>query len=661
MSNSKRNPPKLDIEAVRKPLDTDATQPLFIPEATESYFQFRELMSHLRQVFWIKDSKDRIVRYVSPAYEAIWGRSCQSLIDDPETFIAAIVPEDRDRMEDAIAGKHETEGYDEEFRILRPDGEMRWIWARGYPVRNDRGEVTRFAAIAEDITEKIAADEERSRLAAIIEYSDGGVVSITPNGIIVGWNDGAERQYGYTAEEIIGCSLSVLFPPGKDAEYAEVLRKVQRGERVPSYDTVRQRKDGILAHVSIGIVPIQARYGERPGASELGRDIEKIKSLERQVIEAQKMEVVGRLATGVAHDFNNLLSVIMGYAEVLMRTDDADPQTRKSAEEIQAAVIRASGLTQQLLLFSRRQAVKPVVLDLNAIVTETGELLGRLLGENVTLSIDTDERPASIDGDSGYIVQLLMNLAVNAREAMPGGGVLSIGLKHVTVTATGPDVPTAVPPGDYVSLSVSDTGVGMSDEVKAKIFEPFFTTKADGTGLGLATCWTIVEQCKAHVRVSSELDKGTTFDIYFPSVTDVADTPRPPRQPRPLSPGTELILVVEDEPTLRKLVCTLLKSLGYDVLQAVNGQDGLRVAREHKGPPIQLVVTDVAMPQMTGRVMAEWLKISHHDLRILFTSGYANDAIADDKAPDADIAFLAKPYSLADLSAKVRGLLDAPS
>ena len=318
-------------------------------------------------------------------------------------------------------------------------------------------------------------------------------------------------------------------------------------------------------------------------------------------------------------------------------------------------------MTQQLLLFSRRQSVKPVVLDLNAVVSDTGELLGRLIGENVTLSIVTDERPASINGDSGYIVQLLMNLAVNAREAMPAGGVLTIGLKHVTVTATRPEVPTAVPPGDYVLLSVSDTGVGMTDEVKAKIFEPFFTTKSEGTGLGLATCWTIVEQSKAHVRVASELAKGTTFDVYFPRVADVVDTPLRPRQPRPLSPGTELILVVEDEPTLRKLVCTLLESLGYDVLRAVNGQDGLRVAREHTGPPIQLVVTDVAMPQMSGKVMAEWLKTSHPDIKILFTSGYANDAIAEGEALDADVAFLAKPYSLADLSAKVRGLLDAPN
>ncbi len=428
MSDAERHKPEL--ESVRKPLDVDATNPLFRREPTEDHEQFRELMSHLQQVFWIRDSTDRVVRYVSPAYEAIWGRSCQSLIDDPDTFTDAIVREDRDRMEAAIAAKHDTEGYDEEFRILRPDGEMRWIRSRSYPVRDHQGVLRRFAGIAEDITEQKAAEKERSRLAAIIEYSDGVVVSITPDGIIVGWNDGAERLYGYAAAEIVGCSLSVLFPPGRYPEYSEILDKVRRGERVPSYDTVRQRKDGTLANVSIGIVPIEARYGALPGASEIGRDIERIKRLEMQVIEAQKMEVVGRLATGVAHDFNNILSVIMSYAEVLTRTLGEEHATRKFAEEIKSAVVRASGLTRQLLVFSRRQPVKPVALDLNAVISGTVELLGRLIGENVTLSIVTDECAAPINGDSGYIGQLLLNLVVNARDAMPGGGVLTIGSKR---------------------------------------------------------------------------------------------------------------------------------------------------------------------------------------------------------------------------------------
>ncbi len=644
-----------------EPVDPDETGRLFRPEGTEDYEQFRELMAHLQQVFWIKDSADRTVRYVSPAYEAIWGRTCQSLREDANTFIDAIVPEDRGRMEGVFIGKHATEGYDEEFRILRPDGEIRWIRARSYPVYDDQGVVRRFAGIAEDTTETKIAEKERSRLAAIIEYSEGGVVSITPDGTIVGWNEGAERQYGYPAEEIIGCSLSVLFPPEQHAEYLEIIERVRNGERVPSYDTVRRRKDGTFVNVSIGIIPIEARYGALPGASEIARDIEKIKSLEMQIVETQKMEVIGRLASGIVHDFNNVLAVIMSYSEVLIRTLGDGHPSRKYAAEIERAVVRAGGMTRQLLLFSRREAVHPVVLDLNAVISETAALLGRLIGEHITLSILPGPDTAPVKADSGYIGQLLMNLAVNARDAMTAGGVLAIATKRVTVIDTGPAVLPALPPGDYVMLSVSDTGIGMTDEVKARIFQPFFTTKADGTGLGLATCQTIVQQSDAHIRVSSESGKGTTFEVYFPRAAEMVDTPARALQPATLPGGTELILVVEDEPAVREVACTVLESLGYEVLQASNGQDGLRVAHEHEGPPIRLVLTDVAMPQMSGKVMAEWLKADDPDIRILFTSGYTSDAVVRDGVLDADVGFLAKPYTIAALAAKVRELLDGSS
>ena len=663
MTNNGTNGPKLKPEVVRKPHNGDGTAPFLDERGMEQYRQFRELMAHLQQVFWIRDSANHTFRYVSPGYETVWGRSCQSLREDPDTFTESIVPEDRDRMKDVIGGNLATDGYDEEFRILRPDGEMRWIRSRAYPVRDDEGEVRRFAGIAEDITEQKVGEKERARLAAIIEYSDGVIVSITPDGIIVGWNDGAERQYGYAAEEIVGCSLSVLFPPGKNPEYIELIERVRRGERMPSYDTVRQRKDGTLANVSIGIIPIEARYGELPGASEIGHDIGRIKNLEMQVIESQKMEVVGRLATGIAHDFNNLLSVIMSYAEVLLQRLGEGDAARRYAEEIKDAVVRAGAMTRQLLVFSRKQPVQAVALDLKAVISEMAALLGRLIGEHITLEIVSDSDTAPINGDAGLIGQLLLNLVVNARDAMPTGGVLTIALKDVTVTETGPEVPDALPAGEYAMLSVSDTGVGMTDEVKATIFEPFFTTKTDGTGLGLATCWTVIQQCDAHVRVASEVGRGTTFDIYFPSIADAVDAPARPLQPVSMPTGTELILVVEDDPAVRNVACTVLESLGYEVLQAENGQDGLRVAHEHKDkePPIRMVLTDIAMPHMSGRVMAEWLKASYPDIRILFTSGYTNDSIAWNGTFDPDIGFLAKPYTIVALAAKVRGLLDAPS
>jgi two-component system, cell cycle sensor histidine kinase and response regulator CckA len=640
--------------------DPEATASFFQPGASEDHEQFRELMAHLEQVFWIGDSTNRVVRYVSPAFARIWGRSCQSLIDDPATFTDSIHEDDRGRMEGAIAGERGAEGYDEEFRIIRPDGEIRWIRARSYPVRDDRNVVSRFAGIAEDITEQKEGAKENSRLAAIIEYSADSLVNVTREGIIVGWNVGAERQYGYTAEEIVGCSLSILFPPGAYEEYLRVIEKVRKGEIAPSYDAVRLRKDGELTNVSICIVPIEARDGAVVGASKIGHDIARIKNLESQIIESQKMEVVGRMSTGIAHDFNNILAIILSYGELISRTVDEAHPARKSAEAIMRAVTRGAELTRQLLIFSRKQVGEIVVLDLNAVVSEVTELFGHLLGDRVTLSLETTPEPAVIQGDSGYIGQLLMNLALNARDAMSGDGALSVVIRSVTVTEADPEAGPTVPPGGYVRLSVTDTGVGMSDQVKARVFDAFYTTKREGTGLGLATCRTIAEHCQAHITVASELGKGTRFDVWFPRVAGAVDASMPSHERDPLRRGDETILVVEDEPAVREVACSILEILGYGVLQAVNGQDGLRVAREHRGSPIRLVLTDLAMPEMSGTVMTEWLKESYPDIRVLFTSGYYFDETRHDER-DASVAFLAKPYTLAALSAKVRDLLDSPS
>ena len=336
------------------PRDDGQAEPL----RHESDEQFRELMAHLQQVFWIKNAADDAVLYISPAYETICGRTCQSLYDNFQTFLDAVHPEDRERVARAMAGQRETGGYEEEYRIVRPDGAIRWIWARSYPVRDGQGQVMRFAGIAEDITERKSLEQDRARLAAIVEYSEDAIVSMSVDCIIISWNRGAERQYGYTAEEIIGCPLSVLFPPDHYQEYLRILKNVRRGEPVASYDTVRRRKDGTLINTSVNIFPIEVRSGEIVGASKISRDVTAIKKLEEQFIEAQKMEVVGQLAAGMAHDFNNLLSVILGCSDLMIgsRSVRALPCARMS-ETIRHAAERAAGLTHQLLVFSRRERV----------------------------------------------------------------------------------------------------------------------------------------------------------------------------------------------------------------------------------------------------------------------------------------------------------------
>jgi signal transduction histidine kinase len=386
------------------------------------------------------------------------------------------------------------------------------------------------------------------------------------------------------------------------------------------------------------------------------------RKVEEQFVQAQKMEVVGLLAGSVAHDFNNILSVILGYNEVILAALPADHPSRGDAEEIKHAAERAVGLTRQLLAFSRKQAFKSVALDVNEVVAGMNHILKRLVDENVELVVIQGTDLGLVKADSGYIGQVLMNLVVNARDAMPQGGRLVVETRHVTLDKGAAPQNHGPPPGEYVTLSVRDTGTGMSGEVKARLFEPFFTTKpkSKGTGLGLATCQTIVQQCGGYIEVQSEIGRGTAFQVYFPRLAQTAAPAPADARTGPSPRGTETLLLVEDEPSVRHLAVQVLRSLGYEVLSASNGQDGLHVARNHKGGPIHLVITDVIMPLMGGKVMAEWLKATFPNLKVLFTSGYTDDAIAKHGVLDAGVDFLPKPYTPATLGRKVREMLDAP-
>jgi PAS domain S-box-containing protein len=487
-------------------------------EGREFAEQFRELMAHLEQVFWIKSAADDAVLYVSPAYETIGGHTCQSLYDDFRSFLDAVHPEDRGRVAQAMAGQRETAGYEEEYRIVRPDGAIRWIWARSYPIRDARGELSRFAGIGEDITERKALERDRARLAAIVEYSDDAIVSMSVDCVIIGWNRGAERQYGYTAEEIIGCPLSVLFPPEQLEEYLRILDNVRRGEPVAAHDTVRRRKDGTLVNASVNIFPIEVRDRELVGASKISRDVTAIKKLEAQLIEAQKMEVVGQLAAGTAHDFNNFLSVILGRSDLLLVALAAGDPMRGDVEIIRQAAALAAGLAHRLLIFSRKAAAKPVVLDLNDVVTDLDKMLRQLVGKSVHLTITLGAEIGWIKADPGHVGQVLLNLVLNACDAMPDGGELTVTTGNAVLDGDRAQARAGAKPGSYALLTVSDTGTGLADEVKAHLFEPFFTTKPKGTGLGLATCDAIIKQCGGTIDVLSEPGKGTAFQVYFPAV-----------------------------------------------------------------------------------------------------------------------------------------------
>jgi len=387
------------------------------------------------------------------------------------------------------------------------------------------------------------------------------------------------------------------------------------------------------------------------------------RQLEEELIGAQKMEVIGRLAGGVAHDFNNILFIIMSYNELIAESLGQDNPLQAYSTEIRHASERAAGLTRQLLIFSRKEKVQPVVLDLNEVLKDMDKMLRRLIDENIAMTIVPGREIGRVKADSGYIGQVLMNLVVNARDAMPNGGRLTIATNNVTLDEAYARARDGVVPGDFVMLTVSDTGSGMTEEVRAHIFEAFFTTKptGKGTGLGLATCQTIVQQFGGHISVDSEAGKGAAFKVYFPRVENPLEVAAGPVQAGPLSRGKETLLVVEDDPAVRHLAQRVLEGQGYEVLRASNGQDALHMVRDHKGAPIRLVITDVVMPLMGGKVMAEWLKTAYPDLKILFTSGYTDDALNQQGVLEPGVAFLPKPYTPATLLRKAREVLDQPS
>ena len=351
---------------------------------------------------------------------------------------------------------------------------------------------------------------------------------------------------------------------------------------------------------------------------------------EEQLRQTQKIEAVGRLAAGVAHDFNNFLTAITGHSELLLRQMDADDPRRKSAEQIEKVAYMAAALTRQLLTFCRKQVIEPRVLELNTVIRNIERMLRRLIGEDIEFSTLLDPAAMHIKADPGQIEQVIMNLAVNARDAMPNGGKLTITTANTTLDKNRLKSFPDLCAGDYVMITIADTGTGMSEEVKAHLFEPFFTTKppGKGTGLGLATCFGIVKQNAGHIKVHSELGRGTTFEIYFPQVQSAVEPSRVRITPTESVGGSETVLLVEDEQAVRELAVATLRDKGYTVVEAANGEEGLCLARQHDRQ-IDLVLTDVVMPVMGGKEMADILRVSHPDTKVLFTSGYTDNALMD--------------------------------
>jgi PAS domain S-box-containing protein len=501
--------------------------------------RFRQIAESISEVFWLTTPDKREVAYVSPGYETIWGRTREAAYASPQSWMEAIHAEDRDRVAQAAFRNQTAGAYDEEYRIVRPDGTIRWIRDRAFPVRDRDGQVVRVAGVAEDVTER--------------------------------------------------------------------------------------------------------------------------RRLEAQLRQAQKMEAIGQLAGGVAHDFNNLLTVINGCSELLLDALGDRAEQRELLDEIVKAGKRSASLTRQLLAFSRQQVLAPTILDVNEVVHDTEKMLRRLIGEDVELTTVLDHPLGSVKADRGQLEQVLLNLAVNARDAMPQGGELTIETREVDLIEDFAVSRPGVAPGRYIALTVTDSGSGMSEEVKRHLFEPFFTTKdpGKGTGLGLAVVHGFVNQSGGCVEVTSEPGVGTCFTIYLPRIDARAASGAGVAEGGGThARGSETILLIEDDDAVRALTRRVLERCGYTVMDASRGTDGLRIAAAYR-MPIHLLITDVVMPGISGRMVAEQIGEWHPETKVLYVSGHTNDHVVRNGVLHDAVHFVQKPFGPAAIARKVREILSS--
>ena len=623
--------------------------------------RLREIAETIDEMFYVdivdKGAPSEREGYVSPAFERIWGRSREEIRTDPDAWLTSIHEEDIDRVRAAIAARLTGTKYDIEYRIIRPDGVLRWIHDRNVAVRDDSGRITRFVGVVNDITDRkvaeIALAESEARLARIIGSAMDAIIAVDESHRIVVFNAAAEHVFRISAAEAMGGTLDMFLPEEARANHA-----AQMNEFSESGATVRTAAHpaAVNGRRATGeLFPLEAtisrtEVGGRPLLTVILRDVTERQLLESQLRQSQRMEAMGRLAGGIAHDFNNLLTAIRASAELLLE-QLPDGVLRADAEEIRLASDRAAALTRQLLAFSRKQVLRPGIIDLNAVTGSIETLLRRVISEQITLVVNRHDEPAWVLADAGQLEQVLVNLAVNARDAMPHGGTISI---RTAVVPTH-DLPPCIPQRAELSaspvavlLSVRDNGAGMDDGVSARAFEPFFTTKEPGrgSGLGLATVYGIVDQSGGSVAIESTPHMGTTVWVALPfnapsSQDAVLIAPAPLNRH-----GEGTVLVVEDEPAVRTIVRRILTHAGYTLFEAASAREAMTVWRAQGGneAPIDVLVSDMIMPGRSGRELAQELRSERPGLPVLFMSGYFEGGVAESET-GPNTAFIEKPFT----------------
>ncbi len=520
-------------------------------------------------------------------------------------------------------------------------------------------EISLARSVADQVAGALARaqlSKEHRWLSAAIEQAAESVVITNTGGTILYVNPAFERLTGYSYAEVVGQNLPIFQDSEQQdpAFYQKMWTTISTGQ-VWHERFANKKKDGTVYMADTTITPLRDERGTIINYVSVQRDVTRELQLEQQYRQAQRMEAVGRLAAGIAHDFNNLLTAINGFADLLKVELSSDDPLQELVDKILRSGRRAADLVRQLLAFSRKQVITPRLLDLNVVVTDMNKMLRRIIGEHIELEIVLTPDLWSVKADPAQMEQVIVNLAVNARDAMPDGGRLTIKTANVILGTDHLDAQ----PGQYVLLTVSDTGIGMSEDIQARLFEPFFTTKEQGkgTGLGLATIFGIVKQSEGHISVDSKPGQGATFKVYLPRVAEATAPKTEPGLTSSLPQGTETILLVEDESAVRELAARVLQQQGYTVLEAANGQEALRLTQAHN-QEIHLLLTDVIMPHMDGKLLADRLKGIHPQIKVLFMSGYTGDTISHHGVLDSGVMFIQKPFSPATLARKVRDVLD---
>ncbi len=618
--------------------------------------RFRDLVEHIPAAVYVQQEGGPHL-YASPQIESITGYSAEEWVANPTLWSDVIHVLDRERvtaLDDRTGISHEP--FEAEYRVVRRDGGVCWVHDRSVPSRNELGEVTMWFGVVVDASARRHAEDELQRVEELqrimIENTSDLVTLIDRDGNHMYVSPSAETMLGYRSDELVGKSLGLLHPDDGDIGHGALDLALKGTNSVARFRLRHRQGDWITLEAShIGIRDAAGL----PMVLVVARDLTERAALEAQLRQADKLAAVGQLAGGIAHDFNNVLTTITGVAELLLGESEPPPDWREDIEEIRVASERAASLTRQLLAFSRRQLLRPRIVDLNEPVRTSERMLRRLIGEDVELDVSLGHEAALVLVDPSQVDQVLVNLVLNARQAMPTGGKLGISTETVELGVDGASSREVDVAGRYVRLTVTDTGEGMTATTLAHVFEPFYTTREGGSGLGLATVYGIVKQSGGHTDIASQVGVGTSISVYLPAVDGEPELVR--QSAEPPKRGTETLLLVEDEIAVRRLTRRALERHGYHVLEAETPRHALELALSFPGV-IDVVVSDVVMPGMNGRELVEELRILRPGTHVLFVSGYDEGAVlGTDQLPD-DVLFLPKPFTPSALHQKVREAID---